>query len=304
MSVRGVKAVRIREHKIPSADSAPYICVEGPDDNLWFCESGADKIGCFDTRTANFREFALPTPGAMPIGIVLGRDGNLWFAQKKANKIGRLSPGGAFAEFIVPTPHAGPDGIALGPDGNVWFSETDAGQIGCITPNGKITEFKDGITPGSKPLSIVVRDGDLWFSEAAGNRIARITVDGKVTEYPIPERRPAAACHGHPSGRRDLVCGDRRQCAWPFHARAHLQRIQISDSERLAARGDGGPTAISGAPKTSPTRSVTWRRTALLLGEYDIPTAASGARCIASLSNGRLYFTQYDAGAIGEIILD
>ncbi len=26
-----------------------------------------------------------------------------------------------------------------------------------------------------------------------------------------------------------------------------------------------------------------------LLGEYDIPTAASGARCIASLSNGRLY---------------
>ena len=52
MSVRGVNAVRIREHKIPSAASAPYICVEGPDGNLWFCESGADKIGCFDTRTA------------------------------------------------------------------------------------------------------------------------------------------------------------------------------------------------------------------------------------------------------------
>jgi len=69
VSVRGVKAVRIREHKIPSANSAPYICVEGPDGNLWFCESGVDKIGCFDARTANFREFALPTPGATPIGI-------------------------------------------------------------------------------------------------------------------------------------------------------------------------------------------------------------------------------------------
>lgn len=40
-----------------------------------------------------------------------------------------------------------------------------------------------------------------------------------------------------------------------------------------------------------------------LLGEYDIPTAASGARCINALSNGRLYFTQYDAGMIGEIVL-
>ena len=41
-----------------------------------------------------------------------------------------------------------------------------------------------------------------------------------------------------------------------------------------------------------------------LIGEYDIPTPASGARCIAALSNGRLYFTQYDAGLIGEIVLE
>jgi virginiamycin B lyase len=41
-----------------------------------------------------------------------------------------------------------------------------------------------------------------------------------------------------------------------------------------------------------------------LIGEYDIPTPASGARCIASMSNGRLYFTQFDAGLIGEIILE
>jgi virginiamycin B lyase len=41
-----------------------------------------------------------------------------------------------------------------------------------------------------------------------------------------------------------------------------------------------------------------------LIGEYDIPTPASGARCISSLSNGRLYFTQYDNVSIGEIILD
>ena len=31
----------IREHRIPTPDSKPYIAVEGPDGNLWFCESGA-----------------------------------------------------------------------------------------------------------------------------------------------------------------------------------------------------------------------------------------------------------------------
>jgi len=51
-------------------------------------------------------------------------------------------------------------------------------------------------------------------------------------------------------------------------------------------------------------RKLNLREPIKKLGEYDIPTAASGARCIASMSNGRLYFTQYDAGLIGEIILD
>jgi virginiamycin B lyase len=40
-----------------------------------------------------------------------------------------------------------------------------------------------------------------------------------------------------------------------------------------------------------------------MIGEYDIPTPGSGARCISAMSNGRLYFTQWDAGMIGEIIL-
>ncbi len=39
-----------------------------------------------------------------------------------------------------------------------------------------------------------------------------------------------------------------------------------------------------------------------VIGEYDIPTPASGARCIAALADGRLFFTAYDAGAIGEVV--
>lgn len=67
----------IREHRIPTRDSKPYIAVEGPDGNLWFCESGASKIGCFDPHTESFREFALPVADSTPIGIATGADHNL-----------------------------------------------------------------------------------------------------------------------------------------------------------------------------------------------------------------------------------
>ena len=37
-------------------------------------------------------------------------------------------------------------------------------------------------------------------------------------------------------------------------------------------------------------------------GEYDIPTPGSGARCITAFADGRLFFTAYDAGLIGEVV--
>jgi virginiamycin B lyase len=40
-----------------------------------------------------------------------------------------------------------------------------------------------------------------------------------------------------------------------------------------------------------------------VVGEYDIPTPNSGARCISTLGAGRIFFTQYDAGMIGEVVL-
>ena len=72
----GKTMVTIREHKIPSADSKPYIAVEGPDRCLWFCESGAAKIGRLDPDRGAFTEFALANKAATPIGITTGSDGD------------------------------------------------------------------------------------------------------------------------------------------------------------------------------------------------------------------------------------
>ena len=47
---RTVAPPTIREHRIPTAGSKPYIAVEGRDGCLWFCESGASKIGRLAAR--------------------------------------------------------------------------------------------------------------------------------------------------------------------------------------------------------------------------------------------------------------
>ena len=89
----------IREHRIPTPGSGPYIVTEGPDGNLWFCESRAGKIGCFNPDTGAFREFALADRDCMPVGIAAGADGNLWFTEKQTGRIGRISVDGVIAEF-------------------------------------------------------------------------------------------------------------------------------------------------------------------------------------------------------------
>ncbi len=293
--------VTIREHKIPSAGSKPYIAVEGPDGALWFCESGASKIGRFDPDRGSFTEFSLPTKNATPIGIALGGDGNLWFAEKAADKIGRITPRGAIAEFALPA-GAGPDGMILGPDGNVWFSESDANRIAKITPDGRITEYGDGISPGAKPLVDrgARRRAVVFRSRRQPHRPHHDRRRGHRVSDSEP-RQPAAR-HGQPSRRQHLVRRDLDQCARP-----HRPRTAASPSIRCRRRTPrcaalpSAPAATSGTPRTSPTRSAAWRPDGTVRGEYDIPTPNSGARCIAALADGRLFFTQYDAGAIGEV---
>jgi len=102
---RTVAAPIIREHRIPTQGSKPYIAVEGADGCLWFCESGASKIGRLDPNDHSFKEFTVPTPNATPIGIIPGPNDDLWFAEKTGNKIGRITLQGQITEFAVPTPN-------------------------------------------------------------------------------------------------------------------------------------------------------------------------------------------------------
>jgi len=169
---------------LPASGSQPEGIAAGPDNNLWFTESDASKIGRI-TPNGTITEFTIPTANSFPIGITAGPDGNLWFAEEVGNKIGRITPNGTINEFTIGFVNSQPVSITAGPDGNLWFTGGN-NIIGRVTPSGTMTEFTIP-TANCFPGSITAGpDGNLWFVEEDSNKIGRITPAGMITEFPIP----------------------------------------------------------------------------------------------------------------------
>ncbi len=162
----------------PTANPRVSSIVVGPDNNLWFTEWAASKIGRI-TVAGIITEWALAA--SQPDSIVPGPDGNLWFVESNANKIGKITTAGAITEYTIPTAGSVPRTIVAGPDGNLWFSGSASNKIGKVTTAGAFTEYAL-TTPASEPWGITVgADGNLWFGRVLG--LGRITTAGIITEF-------------------------------------------------------------------------------------------------------------------------
>src|SRR5262245_27695349 len=88
----------VTEFPIPDTTSArPEGITRGPDGNLWFAETFADRIGRI-TPAGVVTQFSLPF-GSQPAEITAGPDGNLWFTEIGSSRIGRITPAGGITEF-------------------------------------------------------------------------------------------------------------------------------------------------------------------------------------------------------------
>ena len=292
----------IREHKIPTPDCKPYIAVEGPDRNLWFCENGAAKIGCFDPRTRTpGANFPCRTAGSMPVGIVVGGDENLWFTEKEGNRIGRISVDGEIAEFAMPSANAGPDGIALGPDGNVWFSESEADEIARITATGGSSNSAPALRLGASRCPSSSRRSALVQRSRRRSRRPDYDV-GRSHRISVAESGQRAARHGAASRRQHMVRRNRRQRNRSYGGRtAAIVEFEVPTPD-ASVRGIAiTPDGDVWFTENFANKIGRIDADGAVIGEYAIPTPKSGARCIVAMADGRLFFTQYDAGMIGEI---
>ncbi len=298
----------IREHGVPDAGQQTLHRGRRARPEFYgFAKTARRKSGASIRRCRySLREFPLPDAASAPVGIALGADGNLWFTEKVGNRIGRISLAGADRGVRgAANADAGPDGIALGPDGNVWFSEATPTVSGGSHRTGGIAEFGRASPPAasrSRSSRAEVRSGSARQVAAAS---AADHLSGDVTEYPVPRPDSRSARHGAASRRQHLVRRNRRQ-------RARSHGAATARSSNLTSRRPTLPRAALPRPPMATlwfTENFAnkigprWPRTASMIAEYDYSGDQQAARgALAAMADGRLFFTQYDAGLIGEII--
>jgi|GEM_PF-1342094 len=174
----------MKAYRMKGASSRLQAITYGSDGNLWFTDSGTNKIGRISGNGV-VKQFTVPTPNAGLSGICQGPDGKLWFLEQNANRVGSVTPSGLFKEYDIPTPASGPVGIVAGPDKALWFTEDPVGKIGRITTSGQIAELPlTGSYP--RPYDIAVgSDKNVWFTESESAGIL-----GRVDLHELPGSDP------------------------------------------------------------------------------------------------------------------
>lgn len=182
----------ITEFVVGGPGSRPLGITAGPDGNVWFSLSVANKVGRI-TPEGVVTLFDVPTPGAGPWEMTLGPDGNIWFTEFFGNKVARLTAEGSITEFALPHPSSGPNVISRGPDPNA--AKDCAAQRALL--GGLAFDLRYG-SPGRSDafgncVAALASTQNLYFAEnglaaapGSGNRIGRITTDGVITEFAIP----------------------------------------------------------------------------------------------------------------------
>jgi virginiamycin B lyase len=185
MGAGGSMTGTIVTYKVPTAGAHPFQITVGPDNNLWFVEAAASKIGR-STTSGIITEFPTTTGSAGPYDIVsLG--GFLWFAETNINKIGKCDTNGTMLAELLITVGSNKSTVtflAAGADGNIWYTDVSNSNVGRMTPAGSSMLFP--AATASEPLRMTAGpDGNIWFTEFIGNRISSITPTGTITRNTI-----------------------------------------------------------------------------------------------------------------------
>jgi virginiamycin B lyase len=236
------RALEYREFALPTRGSSPFGITVGPDDNIWFTEIGANKIGRL-TRNGALTEW--PVVGALGLrGICAGPDGRLWFACGSSDRIGRITTNGVIRLFDIPHPpwpFRVPWAITPAPDGtSLWFVGLGY-RVSRITTGGAITtEYLHengrnfyGVTFGA--------DNNLWYTDGGWGQCAihrRNSVSGEHIMYPID---PYAVPIGIARGPDDAVW-------FTEYTLGKIGRFNVDGQLTEAEVGDNLPWGITAGP--------------------------------------------------------
>jgi len=196
------------EYQIPTPGCVPWgITASKDEEDIWFTEETAGKIGRYVPSLSWFYEFSLPNPeeSPRPRGVTMnitkmstGKTPryDLWFTEFGRNRIGHLYGEDAthvrFSFYTIPgVSDAQPMCIAMSPiDYSIWFTEYQGNRISSIKllENGSalFRHYPTGASSGLWGIG-VDPDGFVWVAENKRNCIGRLNpVTGEYVTFTIP----------------------------------------------------------------------------------------------------------------------
>jgi streptogramin lyase len=310
---RCLPSVTINEFSIPGTDNRPNWIKAGPDGNLWFNQNAPGEGSTLGriTPAGQVTEigFALPEDITQ---FAFAKDGNIWFGE--GTHISEATPQGAVLHnYDVPSAHNAIGNslhIALGWDGNIWYTEDGYREapyvVGQITPAGVPTEFAVPF----RPEEIVAGpDGNVWFEGAGGSTIGRVTPTGDVATFNISSYPSFRGLTSGPNGNLWMSSTSNGAIAVVEvnPAGQPVAAFSYADAPQYLALGpDGNLWAIEAGPGISADGGTHIDRITPQGGitEYPIPTLNAEADTITAGPDGNIWFTEYLANQIGEVVLN
>jgi streptogramin lyase len=310
----------ITEYPVPTASGLVRITM-GPDGNVWFTESVANRVAKITTSGA-VTEYALPTAGRLPGDIAVGPDGNLWFTESGSGTggyIASVTTSGLFTEYPIPMANSPSGGLAVGADGNLWFASqvSGAGKVASgglskvassgasvvkVTTSGIFTMFPvptDGI-----PNDFVAGpDGNLWFTEANVDRVGNVTTSGNFSpEHQLPNLGNSSLWQ--------IASGPDGNLWFTDYFANKVAKMTTAGvfTEYSIPTANSNPTGIAGGPDgnvwfTEYNGNKVARVTPSgVFTEYVPPTASSGPYAIAMGPDRKMWFTEYTANNVAKIV--
>jgi virginiamycin B lyase len=209
------------------------------------------------------------------------------------------APAAEVKYFDIPR-GSGPHDVAPAPDGTVWYTAQAKGELGRLDPRTGHVE-RIALGRGSAPHGVIVGpDGAAWVTDGGQNAIVRVDPSSKAVKmFPLPK--------GTPYANLNTAAFDREGRLWYTGQSGYYGRVDPASGEVTVWRSPrgSGPYGITATPSGEIYyASLAGNHIARIdraSGEAQViepPTKEQGARRAWSDSRGRIWVSEWSAGAV------
>jgi virginiamycin B lyase len=267
--------------------SVPWGIVSGPDQNLWFTDTGANAIGRI-TVTGSITEFSGVSTGGQPWNIIQAPSNNagLMFTELEGNRIGFIGISGIAISSIMEeslTTETGsyPWGISLytttgaQTTQTVCYTASGGSVVGCFAGGMSVAPTlyppSNVSSPAAEPYGMTQGPGGaLWIADYGQSCIATFTPGGAGGMTPVTTATPTHNAGPYQITPGPSAAGGAGTLWFTEYTAGQIGRVTV-DADK--------PTTIS---------------------EYVVGNGTEPAGIVVQ-SNGTVWFTAYEGGFIGEL---